>query len=161
APIRVMVLTLLLGGSIVWAYLPVLREMTSKWCGNPLYSHAYLVPVFSAYLLWRSRESHLPRRTGTAWAGLLPLLLGVVLRLLGGILYMSGLETGSLLPGLWGMALLLGGWPSLRWSWAAIGFLLFMLPLPYRVETCLSRPLQKAAAGISEHALQSLGMAAF
>jgi exosortase len=36
-----------------------------------------------------------------------------------------------------------------------------MFPLPYSVETCLSRPLQKAAAGLSEHALQSLGMAAF
>jgi exosortase len=160
-PFRVVILSLLLAGGIAWAYFPVIREMTSKWFNNPQYSHAYLVPAFSAYLLWRSwggQSSGVPR---PSWIGLLPLLLGVFLHLLGAILYVSWLEMVSLLPLLWGIALLLGGWPALRASWVAIGFLVFMLPLPYRLETALSGPLQEVATGMSEYVLQLLGLPAF
>src|ERR1700722_1945108 len=55
--LRVVFLSLLLGGGIFWAYFPVFREMTSKWLHNPQYSHAYVIPAFSAYLLWKSREA--------------------------------------------------------------------------------------------------------
>src|SRR5262249_25315221 len=62
---------------------------------------------------------------------------------------------------LWGAALLLGGWAALRWSWLATAFLIFMIPLPYRVETGLSQPLQRLATVASTYALQTLGMPAF
>jgi exosortase len=67
----------------------------------------------------------------------------------------------SLLPLLWGAALLLGGKPALRASWVAIAFLVFMFPMPYRVETALSGPLQQVATRTSEYVLQLLGMPAF
>lgn len=160
-PIRVPALSLLLGGSIVWAYLPVLREVVSKWINDPQYSHAYLVPAFSAYLLWKSRDSVSPGATGTAWSGLVPLLLGVLLRLCGVFFFVSWLEMVSLLPLLWGVALLLGGRTGLRRSWLAIGFLVFMLPLPHRLETAVSGPLQSLATGMSTYVLQLVGMPAF
>jgi hypothetical protein len=62
---------LLLGGGVVWSYWPVLRETAGKWFNNPQYSHAYLVPLFSAYLLWRSRESFKhPLALGMLWVEL-------------------------------------------------------------------------------------------
>jgi exosortase len=158
---RWVILSLILGGSILWAYLPVIDEMTGKWLHDPQYSHAYLVPVFSLYLLWRERERFSQGTTAPSWLGLLPLLLGVCLRLLGAILYVSWLEMVSLLPLLAGIALLLGGKPALRASWVAIAFLVFMLPLPYRVETGLSGPLQQVATRTSEYLLQLLGLPAF
>ncbi len=160
-PMKVVILFLLLVGSILWAYLPVFHEMTGKWFHNPQYSHAYFVPAFSAYLLWRSRKELSLNSTGPCWLGLLPLLLGVALRLAGAVLYVSWLEMVSLLPLLWGIALFLGGWPTLRASWVAIAFLVFMLPLPYRVETGLSGPLQQVATRMSEYVLQLLGLPAF
>src|SRR5207245_3042137 len=66
----------------------------------------------------------------------------------------------SLLPALAGASLLLCGWPGLRWSWPAIGFLFFMVSLPYRVETGLSRPLQQIATVAATYALQTLGQPA-
>jgi exosortase len=92
---------------------------------------------------------------------LVPLLIGVLLRLLGAFFFVSWLEMVSLLPLLLGVSLLLGGWPALRGSWVAIGFLVFMLPLPFRVETAVSGPLQQVASGISAYVLQVLGLAAF
>jgi exosortase len=45
----------------------------------------------------------------------------------------------------------------LRWSFPAIAFLAFMLPLPYRVERFLSLPLQHVAARASCWLLECLG----
>jgi exosortase len=98
---------------------------------------------------------------GPAWVGLAPLLAGVLLRLLGAFWYFSWLEMISLLPILWGAALLLGGWPAFRWSWGAVGFLAFMLPLPFSLERALSAPLQQGATWLSTYTLQTLGCPAF
>lgn len=52
------------------------------------------------------------------------------------------------------------GWRVLWWSGPAIAFLIFMVPLPYRVETGLSYPLQRIATYLSVYSLQMLGQPA-
>jgi exosortase len=159
--VRTVALTALLGGGLLWAYWPVLAEMAGKWFNNPQYSHAYLVPAFSAYLLWQGRERLSGATLSPAWWGLAPLLVGIALRLGGAYVGLGWFEAVSLLPVLAGAALLLGGWAALRWSWVAIAFLAFMIPLPYRVETGLSGPLQQVATYISAYSLQTMGWPAF
>ena len=56
---------------------------------------------------------------------------------------------------------MLGGRSALRWSWVAVGFLFFMLPLPHRLETSFSGPLQSVATGMSSYVLQLVGLPAF
>src|SRR5207302_1527637 len=46
------------GAALGWFYWPVLADLFSLWSHDPQYSHGYLVPLFSLYLLWRRR--HLP-----------------------------------------------------------------------------------------------------
>lgn len=157
---RAVPLTLLAGG-ILWAYLPVLAEMSRKWLEDPQYSHGYLVPVFSAYLLWRSRKEASSEEIRPEWLGCAPLLAGVVLRLAGAFYHVSWLEAVSLVPVLWGTALLLGGRRAFRQSWLAFAFLLFMIPLPYRAETLLSQPLRQFATWLSTYGLQTMGWPAF
>jgi exosortase len=43
----------------------------------------------------------------------------------------------------------------------AIAFLVFMFPLPHRLETALSQPLQQVASAASVYTLQTLGWPAF
>ncbi len=71
------------------------------------------------------------------------------------------LEGLALLPYLGGLALLLGGWRILEWAWPSIGFLAFMIPLPWRVENALGPPLQSIATTASTYLLQTLGFMAF
>jgi exosortase len=59
-----------------------------------------------------------------------------------------------------GVAVLAGGWPALRWSWPALVFLVFMVPLPYRVEHALGAPLQRVATVASNYTLQTIGLPA-
>jgi exosortase len=88
------------------------------------------------------------------------LAAGLGLRLAGAYWYVDWLEAVSLLPVLAGAALLLAGWPALRRAGLAIGFLGFMIPLPYRVETALAQPLQRVATSLSTYVLQTIGLPA-
>src|SRR5262249_53881458 len=80
---------------------------------------------------------------------------------LGGAYYSyEWFEAAALLVELAGLALLLGGWPALRWAGPSIAFLIFMVPLPYRLEGALSHPLQRIGTVASTYALQTLGLPA-
>ena len=131
--------------------------MVGKWSHDPQYSHAYLVPVFATVLLWLRRRELSAAGGGPCRWGLLLLLPGAALRFVGMYGYIEWLEAISLLPVLGGAVLLLYGRSAFRWSWPAIGFLFFMVPLPYRIETGLARPLQRIATVAATYALQTLG----
>jgi exosortase len=74
--------------------------------------------------------------------------------------YLDWLDGASLLPALLGAAMLLGGREAARWCWPAVLFLVFMLPLPFRLEVALAEPLQELAVRLSTYALQTLGQPA-
>jgi len=155
------VLTLLaLGIGILWAYWPILHVMERQWSDDPQYSHGYLVPIFAVALLW-IRRAAMPAQGFHVSAWGIPLLLaGAGLRLAGVYIYLNWVEAISLLVTLAGVAVLLGGWAALRWSAPAIAFLFFMVPLPYRLQTAASYPLQRLATQASTFVLQIIGLPA-
>jgi exosortase len=147
--------------AILWAYWPPFYEMWRKWATDPQYSQGYIVPLFAAVLVWLRRDELRSDECQPSWWGALFLLVGVAVRLAGTVLYNAWLEGISLLPVLWGVTLLLAGWRGLACTWYAVAFLVFMIPLPYRVETGLSHPLQRLATLSSTYLLQTLGFPAF
>src|SRR5262249_34873844 len=112
-------------GVCLWAYWPTFAAMAHKWISDPQYSHGYLVPAFSLFLLWQRRACRSEVVWRPDWRGLPLLAAGVLLRLAGVYLYFDWLDAASLLPCLAGIAVLLGGWLALRWTWPAIAFLVF------------------------------------
>jgi exosortase len=84
-------------------------------------------------------------------------LTAVALRLTAARLYLEPRDARTLFPTQTGVALAVGSWPVLRWSWPAIAFLAFMLPLPFQVETALALPLRRWATHLSVYLLQVLG----
>ena len=79
----------------------------------------------------------------------------------GAYYYFTWFDAISLLPSVAGLCLLVGGWDTLRWAWPSIAFLIFMVPLPYRVEAALGSPLQRLATLSSTYVLQLFGLPAF
>jgi exosortase len=144
------------GGLLLWAYWPTLAGIAEAWATNPQYSHGYLVPVFAVVLLWLRRQQFWPVSLSASSWGFAVLLLGAVIRLAAARYYFEYFEGISLLVCLTGFCLCIGGRPLLRWSFPAIAFLFFMLPLPFRIESLLSSPLRRVAVVSSTYVLQTL-----
>jgi exosortase len=149
----------LLGTSVLWTYWPTLVAVADRWAAEPEYSHGWFVPLFAGFLLWYRRQRRPAVFAGNAW-GLLLIAASLAAFLMGSYTQFRWLEAFSLLPCLFGVCLLAGGWAGVRWAWPAICFLVFMLPLPFRVEVSLARPLQSLATKASTVALVLLGFPA-
>lgn len=144
---------------LVWAFWPTFQGLAHKWATDPGYSHGFLVPLFSAYLLWLRRDGL--RSEAPAWGwGMVFLLAGLGLRLLGATFIFFWFDAVALLPCLAAITLSLGGRMMFRAAWPAIAFLFFMIPLPYQMETMLGAPLQTLASRGSTFLLQVLGQPA-
>lgn len=146
--------------TVVWSYWTTLRDVAERWTTDPQYSHGFLVPIFSAYLLWTRRGMLVAGELAPRWWGVGLVALAVMLRLIGHFFYQPWLDAGSLLICLAGIAAAAGGRRALIWSGPAILFLIFMLPLPYGVQSILGGVLQRIATLISTYSLQTFGVPA-
>ncbi len=153
-------LTFLVGVFCLWCYWPTLGSMADRWGNDPQYSHGFLVPVFALVVLW-SRRAMLDQGPATpSWWGLALLLPALGARLLGASMDLEAADAFSLLPTLAGVVWLVGGGTILRWSWPALAFLGFMVPLPFQLEMLLGHPLRRFATVCSTYVLQTLGFPA-
>lgn len=159
---RSAVVTLAVGvAACGWAFLPTLQFMYEKWVSDPQYSHGFLVPAFSGYLLWTAA------RAGRLLSGRpLPLIATglflpvLALRWVAGGLMFHQLDCLALLVSLIALAVAAGGWALARSCAPAVSFLIFMVPLPYELERNVGGPLKEVATASSTYLLQTLGLPA-
>jgi exosortase len=128
-----------------WAYWPNLVGLYETWSNDPNYSHGFLVVPIALVMLWqRLTGMRLDELKPSAW-GWLALAVVLVSR---AFFYEWGVEwreTATLPVVIACLTLALGGWPLLRRAWPAIAFLVFLLPLPPKVNGALAQPLQTVA----------------
>ncbi len=145
----------------LWAYAPTLLHLIATWNREPDYSHGFLVLPLAVFFLWARRASCPGFGPSSAAIGLPLLAVAILLRYLSARFYFDFLDGWSILPWLAGTVAITGGRRLLVWSLPSIGFLWFMVPLPFGWEVMLSLPLQKVATKLSTFALQLLGQPAF
>src|SRR5581483_5817321 len=119
-----------------------LAEICWRWAHDPQYSHGYLVPGFALYLLWLRREQVQGKALRPSAWGLALLGAALVFRLAGTYFHLGYFDQMSLLPCVAGLFLLGGGGRALAWSWPAVAYLAFMIPLPHSWSLALSGPMQ-------------------
>lgn len=146
--------------AFIWSYLPTVSRCVTEWLNEPEYSHGFLVPLVAGWMLWLRREKLAGSSLGIYPSGIVWLLAAALVRIAGTYLYIDWLDGISFILGLFGLCSLAFGASAARWAWPGLTFLLFMLPLPYRLETALARPLQTLATKASTYGLQTLGFAA-
>lgn len=153
-----------LAAVIVWAYWAPLWGLALRWWKEADYGHGFFVPVFSGVLLlirWKDWEkSSFCSTPSSLLVGLLLLLAAWFCRYVAHAYYVRLLEPASIIPALAGVALVIGGWNGLGWSWPAITFLIFMIPLPGGVADALRHPLQRISTVASTYILQVVGIPA-
>jgi exosortase len=150
----VAVLAVLLG-ALYWG---ILRDLVVQWWDDPNFSHGFLVPPFSGFLVWRLRHKLAALPVRGRWVGLPVLLAGVVALLLGDIASELFLARSSLLVILAGLILFHLGGAWLRALAFPLGFLFFMIPLPATLFYAVAFPLQHVAAQNAVWVLDLIGV---
>jgi len=155
---RIGVPALLLGVIVIVLYWPILRDLARQWWDDANYQHGFLVPLFSAFLVWRRREQVQSITPDGTWVGLLVLLAGIAALLAGDIGAENFFMRSSLIIVLAGLVLLHLGQKMFRAVLFPLGFLFFMIPLPAIFFYALTFPLQNLAARQAAWALDLLGV---
>lgn len=144
---------------LAFAYWRVVPDMVMDWYLDENYSHGFLVPLLAGYFIYLDRERLAREPVAPCLAGLLLLALGVLQ------LYVGFLATEyftmrlSLVLVLAGMVLTLLGPRLLRLLALPVGYLVFMVPLPYIAYDAIAFPLKLFVTNISTMLLKASGVA--
>jgi exosortase len=152
----------LLAAVLFVSYGGTLGELVYRWGHEADYSHGFLVPLFSAWLLWHRRQviAVASEPVRGRWLGFVLVVASALLRVIALHFSFVLVEPVSLVVCIAGLTAIIGGFPATRWAWPAIFFLFFMIPLPGFLANRLSGSLQHAATLASTYILQTLGFTA-
>ena len=124
------------------------------WVNDDNWSHGFLIPLFSLYLLYSRRDEVLQAKVRTCLWGLVALVGAALLETLA---YADGnpwaCQIGMLMVA-FGLVFYLAGPEIMRLTWLPILFLAFAFPIPDIYYTRIAFPLQNLAAAASASLLQ-------
>lgn len=140
-------------GLVVILFWHVLVRLVFKWQSSEDWSHGFIIPLFSLYYLYIRRDT-MP--AGLSDHSLVARLAGAALLTLAYLLYLKATvakidypKNVALVMCVMGIVLMTCGWPVARWSWFAVAFLMFAMPLPDNLYGQITYPLQAIAARVS------------
>jgi exosortase D (VPLPA-CTERM-specific) len=119
-----------------------LVELIRRWSIQEEYSHGFLIPVVTTWLLWTRRDALIAGVSRPAWSGPALILMAGLLHILSRLSAILIISQLAFLIALLGMALAVGGFPLLRVCFIPIAFLIFAIPLPYFINAGVSLELQ-------------------
>ena len=143
---------------VVAVYYQVLAKLVTDWWQIPDFSHGFLVPLFSAYLVWEKRTTLRGIQLAPSWSGIAVIVLGLVVLLLGVYGSELFLSRVSLIILLAGLVLCFGGRQFLKELRFALLVLLLAIPIPAIVFNQITFPLQILASKLASALLPLFGV---
>lgn len=150
----------LLIASILVAYAPTVSGLIDGPWQTEQEGHGPLIFAASLWLVWQSRERLKATKVAPApFAGWAVLIFGLI------IMYLARIQQGVLFAEVFsfilvviGSVLLIGGWAILRVLAFPIGFLLFMIPMPYWIIDAATVPLKVFISDVVTGVLYAFGL---
>jgi len=124
-----------------WLYWDGLAEAVLRWELQEEYSHGYLIPLVSLFILWEKRFQIASSYQNYSWWGLPIIALALIILLVGEVSALYVLIHYSFILLLLGLSVAFLG-SATRYTWVAIVLLGFAVPLPYFIEVILTSKLQ-------------------
>ena len=145
--VRIVLVALLLG----FTYWSAIRgQLVNKWITDGNWSHGWLIPAFSVYLIIAQRDALFRAKLIPNYAGAVVLVAAIAMYFFfGWIKPFAYLRTISLVGAIYGLVLLFGGWGLIRVVWFPIAFLLLAVPLPQHQYAQFTLPLRMWASSAS------------
>ncbi|HUN63395.1 MAG TPA: exosortase A [Candidatus Sulfotelmatobacter sp.] len=149
---------LLLVGVLLALYLHVVESLFAQCWRDPNFSHGFLVPFLSAWMLWNNREKFKQQSLVPNWWGLLVVLGAMGLLVVGALGAENFLSRTSLLFALAGITIFFGGWAIFRLAFYPWLVLFLMIPLPVIIYNRITLPLQLMASRLATSLLDLTGV---
>lgn len=143
---------------IAAVYYQVLFKLVTDWWRIPDFSHGFLVPLFSVYLVWEKRKTLRGIPAAPCWSGLAVIALGLAVLILGvygSELFLSRISLIILMAGL---VLCFGGRQFLKELRFALLVLLLAIPIPAILFNQITFPLQIFASKLASAMLPLFGV---
>ncbi len=119
-----------------------LKWMVIFWMRKEEYSHGFLIPAITLFLIWQKKDRLEQIRFDGSWTGFAVVLLGITTFILGELSTLYIIIQYSFIVVLFGFVLSVTGWRGMREIWVPLAFLIFMIPLPDFMNQELSAQLQ-------------------
>ncbi len=144
--------------AIIGIYAEILQGLYLDWSHDENYSHGFLVPLISGYFAWQKREELTQLTIRPANSGIILILFALSLLIAGIAAQEFYTRRSSLVFLLCGIVLFLYGWEWLKGLALPLGFLFFMIPLPYIIYDAIAFPLKLFVAKFSVITLKLMGV---
>lgn len=140
-------------GVLFWMvfHAEILR-VVRVWMHDASWSHGFLIPIFSLYLVHQRKQALLSLDTiRPCYAGLV-LLIAAIAFYMFNVVSPSGyayFRSVAVVGAFGAIVLLLGGWSVMRLTWLPVAYLMFAVPLPQRFYVSLTMPMRQMAATVA------------
>lgn len=144
------------------SYADTLQWMLGRYLSpDSYYSHGFLVPLISGYLIWLKKDdlARVPPRT--SWIGFLLVVMTALLHVFGTAVYVFSVSGFSIWLLVVGAVLFLNGWERTRIILFPLFYLIFMFPVPLAFITRISFPLKMFVAAIGVKLVALTGIPIF
>lgn len=147
--------------TLVGLYFSVLVSLVHDWISNDNYSHGFLIPIISGYMVFTMRgELRNVSVRPNNW-GLLLLLVGLAQLYIAKVGSEFFLQRTSIIFVLLGIILFLSGTVMARKLLVPIIYLLFMVPLPNILWNTIAFPMQLFSSAAAEVLIRIIGIPVF
>ncbi len=155
-------LATLITAAFLFSYAKVLGTLAWAWWDNTVYSHGFLVPLISMYLVYVKRDSLKGSAASPSYLfGLGILLSGIAMLIAGNAAGVMVVQELSIVVTLAGAILIVFGMNLLRLLWLPVAYLLFMLRFWELITAHLHYPFQNFSASLGAKILSLVGIPAY
>lgn len=147
-------------GLAVFTYWGGLAEAALRWEVQEEYSHGYLIPLVTLYILWEKKDLILSAVSEPLWLGVVLIFLAIIVLIVGEISALFLLIQYSFVLLLVGLSLVTIG-RATKYTLAPILLLLFAIPLPYVIEVLLTAKLQLWSSSIGVDFIRAFNIPVF
>jgi exosortase A len=158
---RLLSITVLVGLFVLVYYRTFLWMYGRFVAADSYYSHGFIIPLASAFLIWQKRESLGKLPIGCSKYGLVLIIAALVIHLLSTIFYVFSGSGFSMLLLVIGISLFLFGKEVTRAILFPLLFLIFMFPLPGAFISLLASPLKMNAAKMATFFVDQAGISVY
>jgi len=137
---------------------PAILNLVRDWTTNDNYSHGFLVPLISGYMIWQKKDQLAKLTINPSNLGLLMILFGMFVFTIGSIGAELFTMRTAIVITIAGLCTYSFGIKVTIAIAVPLAYLMFMVPLPAIIWNKIAFPLQLVAAQLTAYTVQLMGI---